>query len=132
MSTAEPWNAPAHGIHTDLLSPGALCLVTTASGAGHLIDARAEAGIVTVTRVRTRPGATAGSFPVANLRRDGDPVRLVSVHHLDDDGAVTEGVRVGADMYLTLEPLAEGAWATVRRTTPVVSIEKIEEVVPGE
>ncbi|MDM8085141.1 hypothetical protein QUV83_10225 [Cellulomonas cellasea] len=29
---------------------------------------------------------------------------------------------VGADMLMTLEPLAEDALATVRRTTPVVSI----------
>ncbi|MCG7286394.1 hypothetical protein MHY85_10480 [Cellulomonas sp. ACRRI] len=117
---------------TDPTATRALWLVTTASGARHLIDTRAGDGAATVTRVRAGSGDAADGSPLADLRRDGEPLRLVSVSYMAEEGMAVEGIRVGSDMHLIVEPLAAGVWFTVRRTTPVTAVEMIEEVPADE
>jgi len=55
---------------------------------------------------------------------------VTAVTHPDGD-SVSAGVVVGEDMYLALQPLDPHAYATVRRTTPVVAIEVLAEEARG-
>jgi hypothetical protein len=97
-------------------------LVTTASGATHLIESTGSGGTVTVTRVTAGPAGADPKFPLGSLRRDGEALQVSAVQH--PDGVVmVDGIVAGKDMYLALEPLDPLACATVRRTTPVVVIE---------
>lgn len=105
-------------------------LVRTASGALHLIDSTAGGQTVTVTRVTADPAADDPRFPRGSLRRDDEPIRLSAVQHLCGTHLV-DGVALGADMYLTLEPLAPDAAATLRRTTPVVAIDELASPGPS-
>ncbi|MFS0699584.1 hypothetical protein AB6N24_06375 [Cellulomonas sp. 179-A 4D5 NHS] len=97
-------------------------LVTTASGAQHLIDSTDRDQAVTVTRLVRAPAAPTSAFWLQKLRRDERPVRVIEVAHADQ-GTMRDGIVVGGDMFLTLEPLDPDAAVTYRRTTPVVSIE---------
>lgn len=63
-----------------------------------------------------------GAFLRADLRRDGQDIRVLAATHLDANGWRVPGIGVGVDMWLTVEPLAAGAVVTLRRTTPVVWI----------
>lgn len=99
-------------------------LVGTASGARHLFDSRDPDTPVTVVRVAPGGVLPAVGFELTELRRDGKPIRVASVIHATVDGA-EPGVLVGEDMLLTLEPLDPSASVTLRRTTPVVSIDAI-------
>lgn len=105
-------------------------LVVTASGARHLIDASKPGGSVTVVRVVPAGVATEVPFPVANLRRDGAAIRVWSINHPVDD-EVCPGVAVGRPMLLGLEPLDPAASTTVRLTTPVVSIHRLDHAPPA-
>ncbi|WP_282944503.1 hypothetical protein [Cellulomonas endometrii] len=99
-------------------------VVTTSSGARHLIDSR-DLHDVTVSRLtKTTDPSTAG-FPLGALRRDDHALRLGGVLHLDGS-TMTDGIVVGEDMYLALEPLDPRAHATVRRTTPVVEVRSLD------
>jgi hypothetical protein len=110
----------------NLLAPGSTTLVTTASGACHLIDASGPHGAATVTRFAVGSGAPCDGFRIADLRRDGAPVRLAAVQHRVGS-EFRDGVVIGQEMYLILEPLGENADLTLRRTTPVVAIEPIRD-----
>jgi hypothetical protein len=101
-------------------------VVTTASGAVHLIDSTRPDEAVVATRVTAGPAGDDPQFPLGTLRRDGETVLVVGVQN-SQDGTIRDGIVVGADMYLTLEPLDPRAYATVRRTTPVLSIEELLE-----
>jgi len=96
-------------------------VVRTASGACHLLDSRDPDAPVTVTRL-TADAPPSDEFRCTTLRRDGAPLKVAGVHHLDPVDGLTSGVVVGLDMWLVLEPLSPDASATVRRTTPVVRI----------
>lgn len=103
-------------------------MVTTASGARYVIEARDGDRSPTITRL-TQPTADAdGPFRLVDLRRDSQPIRLVAVEHLQD-GVLRTGVVVGEDMWLTLEPLADWADVTVRRSTPVTRIDPLPDDV---
>jgi hypothetical protein len=96
-------------------------LVTTSSGARHLIDSL-DLDHVTVTRLTETAHSSAPGFPLGALRSDEHALRVGGVLHLAG-ATMTDGIVVGEDMYLALEPLDPRAYATVRRTTPVVSVE---------
>lgn len=100
-------------------------MVTTASGARHLIDSTDPDAPVTITRLANGDLPPGEGMRLADRRRDGQALRLHAMHHIDAAGHTIDGIAVGADMYLTLEPLAAAATETVRRTTPVVHIQMI-------
>lgn len=111
----------------DPMSAAARWLVTTASGAQHLIESTGPDGVVTTTRVTSESVTNDREFPLAALRRDGDALLVAAVTHLES-GAPVDGIVVGEDMYLALEPLSPLAFLTVRRTTPVVAIDVLPEM----
>jgi len=113
---------------TDVLAGGRRHLVTTASGARYVVDARDERLGPTITRLTHGATDTDGRFPMAELRRDGQPIRVIAIEYVDG-GAARAGVVVGLDMLVTLEPLAIDASYTVRRTTPVVRVEVLSDSV---
>lgn len=102
-------------------------VVTTASGARHLIDTSDPDAPVTVTRLTGADEAFEG-LPRAILRRDGIPVRVSAVRYRDQNCRLVDGVALGEAMWLVMEPLHPDAAATVRRTTPVVSVRCVDEV----
>lgn len=108
-------------------SPGRW-LVVTGSGAQHLLDSRDPDGPVTVTRV-SGGGEPGPDLRFADLRRDGAALRVLAVEHRDPERGLVAGIALGADMYLTLEPLAADATVTVRRTTPVCTITACPDAV---
>lgn len=124
-----PQIGPGSHVHTgvDPMRSGGRWLVRTASGALHLIDSTAGGQTVTVTRVTADPAGDDPRFARGSLRRDDEPVRLSAVQHLSGTHLV-DGITVGADMYLTLEPLDPDAAATLRRTTPVVAIDRLTDL----
>ncbi|WP_421735708.1 hypothetical protein [Cellulomonas sp.] len=97
-------------------------VVTTASGAAHLIDSLDPDVAATIIRLTDGP-PTGSPVPRAALRRDRAALRVTSVHHVDPVLGRVEGVAVGREMWLVLEPLGVGADVTVRRTTPVTAID---------
>jgi hypothetical protein len=101
-------------------------LVTTASGAMHLIESIGPDGTVTATRVTAGPGGDDPRFPLGTLRRDDQALTVAGVQRVTG-ASMTEGIVVGPDMWLQLEPLDPAAALTVRRTTPVVSVEELPE-----
>ncbi|MFF1531378.1 hypothetical protein [Cellulomonas sp. NPDC058312] len=105
-------------------------LVTTASGAMHLIDSTGPDGTVTATRVTAGPAGDDPRFPLGRLRRDDQAVTVVGIRHVTGT-SMTEGIVVGQDMWLQLEPLDPAAALTLRRTTPVVAVEALPEVDAG-
>ena len=102
-------------------TPG-LWVVETASGAGHLIDSRDPDTPVTVTRLTITPMPRDG-FTRATLRRDGSPLKVTAIRHIDQIKGQRDGIAVGVGMWLVLEPLNPDAQVTVRRTTPVLRID---------
>ena len=102
-------------------------LVTTASGAMHLIESGEPDGTVTVTRVTTGPAGDDPMYPLGTLRRDDEALLVTGVQHLRGT-AMADGILVGHDMWLYLKPLDPAADLTVRRTTPVVAIDELPEV----
>ena len=102
-------------------TPG-LWVVVTASGAGHLIDSRDPDTPVTVTRLTNTPAPMDG-FTRATLRRDGTPLNVIAIRHIDHINGRRDGIATGVEMWLVLEPLNPDAQVTVRRTTPVVCID---------
>lgn len=109
----------------DPMSTAGRWLVTTASGALHLIESTGPDGVVTVTRVTADFEGAEPGYRLATRRRDGDALEVAGVTHLQG-GSPVNGILVGRDMYLILEPLDPRAYATVRRTTPVTSIETLD------
>jgi len=107
-------------------SPGRW-LVTTASGAMHLIESTDPDGTVTAIRVTAGPVGNDPRFPRGSLRRDDQPVRVTGVQHLIGT-TMSNGIVVGRDMWLYLEPLDPAADLTLRRTTPVVAVEELPRV----
>ncbi|WP_282945841.1 hypothetical protein [Cellulomonas endometrii] len=103
-------------------------VITTSSGARHLIDSL-DIDHVTVTRLTESTDPSLPGFPLGALRRDDQALRLSGVTHLAGS-AMTDGIVVGEDMYLAVEPLGPRAYATVRRTTPVVAIDVLSEKAP--
>jgi hypothetical protein len=102
-------------------------LVTTASGATHLIESTGPGGAVTATRVASGPAGDDPGFPLGTLRRDDHPLHVTAFQHTK--GAdMANGIVVGEDMWLHLEPLDPAADLTLRRTTPVVKIEELPPV----
>jgi hypothetical protein len=102
-------------------------LVTTASGAKHLIESAGPDGTVTVNRVTTGPAGDDPRYPLGTLRRDDQTLRLTGVQHLIGT-TMSNGIVVGRDMYLYLEPLDPAADLTMRRTTPVLEVEELPPV----
>ncbi|GEL46985.1 hypothetical protein CHO01_21010 [Cellulomonas hominis] len=103
-------------------------LVTTASGAAYLIEATDPDSAVTATRVVAGPIGDDLRFPRAALRRDDQPLRVMSVQH-SSGTTMSNGIVVGQDMWLYLEPLDPAAALTLRRTTPVVGVAELPTVV---
>ena len=112
-------SSPVDPMHT----PGRW-LVTTASGAMHLIESTGRSGTVTATRVTAGPARDDPRFPLGSLRRDDHPLRVSGIHHMAG-ATMVDGVVVGEDMWLQLEPLDPAADLTLRRTTPVVDVEEL-------
>lgn len=102
-------------------------LVTTASGALHLIESTGPDGTVTATRVTAGPAGDDPRYPLGSLRRDDQPLTVTGVQHLIGT-TMTHGIVLGEDMYLYLEPLDPAADLTLRRTTPVVAIDELPEM----
>jgi len=102
-------------------------LVTTTSGALHLIESTGPDGVITATRVTGGPCGDRPRYRLATLRRDEDALGVAAVTHMEG-GSSVDGIVVGEDMYLALEPLDPLAFLTVRRTTPVVAIDELPEV----
>lgn len=102
-------------------------LVTTASGAMHLIESTAPGGTVTATRVAAGPAGDDPRYPLGTLRRDDQRLRVTGVQHLVGT-TMANGIVVGQDMWLFLEPLDPAAALTLRRTTPVVEVEQLPPV----
>ena len=102
-------------------------LVTTASGALHLIESTGPGGAVTATRVTAGPPGGDPRYPLGSLRRDDQTLLVTGVQHRIG-AIISNGIVVGEDMYLYLEPLDPGADLTVRRTTPVVAVDELPEV----
>lgn len=102
-------------------------LVTTASGAMHLIESTGPNGTVTATRITSGPAGDDPRYPLGTLRRDDQAVHVTGVQHRV--GVTTaNGFVIGEDMWLLLEPLDPAADLTVRRTTPVVTVDELPEV----
>ncbi|NTW39499.1 MAG: hypothetical protein HGA44_06350 [Cellulomonadaceae bacterium] len=99
-------------------------LAVTRSGARHLIDAT-NLNHVTVTRLPACTDPPSAGFRLVGLRRDVQPIHTRDIRRLHE-GHPAPGAQVGDDMLLRLEPLAQQMVATIRRTTPVVSIELVQ------
>lgn len=100
-------------------------LVTTASGARHLVESTpGPLWTVSVSRMSSSTVTDTTKATAARLRRAGSALRVASIRHAHGTRA-SDGIRVGQDMILVLEPLDPEAMLTVRRTTPVVSIEAL-------
>jgi len=107
-------------------------LITTASGAKHLIDSSDPDAPVTVVRIAPGGVIPAAGFELGPLRRDGSPINVSALGHPTNDGP-RRGLALGADMILTLESLDPLlAYLTVRHTTPVVSIERLDATAIDE
>jgi len=107
-------------------------VVTTASGARHVIDASDPDRSPTITRLTQPATDPDGPFRLADLRRDAQPIRVFAVQHIQD-GEFRDGVVIGQDMWVTVESLADWAEVTVRRSTPVVRIDLLpDEVEVGD
>jgi len=100
-------------------------LITTASGAKHLIDSSDPDAPVTVVRIAPGGVIPAAGFELGPLRRDGSPINVSALGHPTNDGP-RRGLALGADMILLL------AYLTVRHTTPVVSIERLDATAIDE
>lgn len=101
-------------------------LISTASGAQHLIDSSDPDAPVTVVRIAPEGVTSAEGFELGPLRRDGFPINVSAIGHPTDEGP-RRGLALGADMILTLESLDPLlADLTVRHTTPVVSIDRLD------
>ncbi len=105
-------------------------LVTTASGAMHVIESTRPGGPVTVTRVTTGPAGDDPRYPLGVLRRDDQALLVTGVQHRIGT-TVGDGIVVGQDMWLSLEPLDPAADLTLRRTTPVIAVDELPEVGAG-
>jgi hypothetical protein len=105
-------------------------VLRTASGAIYLIDSIEHVAPVIVTRFTRGPAGDDPEYWRGPLRRDGHPIRASRVQHRTAQ-FYRDGIVLGADMYLRLEPLAPTAIMTLRRTTPVVQIETVAMGVPG-
>ncbi|WP_217615959.1 hypothetical protein [Cellulomonas sp. GbtcB1] len=99
-------------------------LVTTASGAMHLIESTGPGGAVTATRVTAGPAGNDPRYPLGTLRRDDQPLHVTGIQHLNGT-TMSSGIVAGQDMWLYLEPLAPEADLTLRRTTPVVAVDTL-------
>jgi hypothetical protein len=104
-------------------------LVTTASGAMHLIESTGAGGTVTATRVTVGPTGDDPRYPLGTLRRDDQPLRVTGIRHVTG-ATMADGIVVGEDMWLQLEPLDPAADLTLRRTTPVVAVDELSEAGP--
>lgn len=114
------------GVVDPMHTPGRW-LVTTASGALHLIESTGPDGMVTATRVTDGPAGDDPRYPLGTLRRDDQPLTVTGIQHLIGT-TMSHGIVVGEDMYLYLEPLNPAADLTLRRTTPVVAIDELPQV----
>lgn len=85
-------------------------VVHTASGAVHEVD------IDRLTYRRYRAGRPQAGLSLAELRRDGEELRLL---------VAPSAPKAGFEWELVLEPLDPEAVLTVRTTTPVTSFETI-------
>ncbi|MCB2176703.1 MAG: hypothetical protein KQH57_12895 [Actinomycetales bacterium] len=115
----------------DLAEAGAgRWLIETASRSCYRVSVDGEGG---VTFVRTPRSAHSrpvdGAWPSADLRRDGESVRVLSVGRMSvsDDGgtSLVAEIRVGFPAVWVVEPLAEDADFTMRMTTDVVAISRL-------
>lgn len=104
---------------------GGLWVMTTASGATYWIDATDPDRAATIQR-RTPSAAPETHVAPAQLRRDGEPIRLIALRHRAADHTTGPGLRVGAEALLVLAPLTSTADVTLRWTTPVVTVERAE------
>ena len=75
----------------------------------------------------------AGVAGALGLDRGGDvrglAVTVAGIRHMTGT-SMTNGIAVGEDMWLQLEPLDSAAALTLRRTTPVVAVEELPAVDP--
>jgi len=93
----------------------------------HLIESTGPDGTVTATRITAGPAGDDPRHPLEMLRRDDQTLRATGVQHMIGT-VVSNGIVVGEDMYLYLEPLDPAAALTLRRTTPVVAVEELPPV----
>lgn len=101
-------------------------LVTTASGAMHLIESTGPGGTVTATRVTAGPSGGDPRYPRGELRRDDQTLTVTGLQHVIGT-TFSNGIVVEHDMWLYLEPLNPDADLTLRRTTPVIAVEEFPE-----
>lgn len=109
---------------------GGLWLITTLSGAQYQIDALDRDRSATLTRLTHRTDAPS-DYNQANLRRDGEALALLAVQHFASTGELAEGLVLGAEAVFMIEPLGPGAAMTLRRTTAIRSIDRLDTVLPG-
>ncbi len=93
----------------------------------HLIESAGPDGTVTATRVTAGPAGDDPRYPLGTLRRDDETLEVTGVRH-HTGTTMSDGIVVGRDMWLQLEPLDPAANLTLRRTTPVVEIEELPPV----
>lgn len=103
--------------------------MTAASGATYWIDAPDPDRAATIRR-RTLAVAPETRVAPAQLRRDGEPIRLIALRHRAADHTTAPGLRVGAEALLVLAPLTSTADVTLRWTTPVVTVERVQHGPP--
>lgn len=95
------------------------------------MDVDGEGGVTLVRTPRSAHSRPVGGvWPSADLRRDGEPVQVLSVGRMsvsdDGDASFVAEVRVGFPVVWVVEPLAEDADFTMRMTTDVVAISRLE------
>lgn len=98
--------------------------ITTLSGARYRLRIPPD-GRTTVVRVPE--GEPRPRWPRAvPLRRDHEPLEVVTWGSLDQLLGPLPGIIVGQCMLLVLEPLGPAGTATVRLTTPVLSVTPLD------
>lgn len=102
-------------------------LIVTASGARHLIEVHDLDTSATVTRLPSETAAEPGYW-WADLRRPQEQIALFDVGHVTADGEIASGLLIDAAAVFFLEPLSPTAYQTVRLTTPVRSITRLDPV----
>ena len=106
-----------------------LWMVTTMSGTQYWIDARNPDRSATLTRLTHEVDPIQG-FTQAELRRDGEPLTLLSVHHRTPTGDLADGLEVGREAIFTIAPLAPGADVTFRCTTAIRTVQRLDPARP--
>lgn len=127
LARSPPGNDRAAVSGVDVTREVGVVLVVTASGARHLIEVHDLDASATVTRLPPETDAEP-CYRWADLRRPQEQIALFDVGHVTADGEIEPGLLIDAAAVFFLEPLSPTAYQTVRLTTPVRSITRLDPV----